>query len=208
MKNINEKRYPNVDEAVAFEIAFAQMVYAYGDQGAEDMFDECPKCWNRKEQTDDFLAPKSACEKFDGAILDVLYYGVSEKVKNDLIEKFDITEDDFRPCRNKTGDIVFYQIAPTHTMLPLAGPLKYRLLKPCPVCGAAQYRRKEYKNKDGWEYNYITQEALDDLHDLNVTYEHFHRYYPEWVVSRRVFEYFSENYPRLVFRPLFLKKKR
>ena len=205
MTNACQKRYPNLEDAVAFEIAFVQMIYGYGDRGAEDVFDECQKCYSWKQKAD-FLAPKSACEKFDGAIFDLLLYGVNEKIKNDLIEKFDITEDDFRPCRNKIGDIVFYQIEPTHTMLPLAGPLKYRLLKPCPVCGAVQYRRKEYKNKDGWEYNYITQEVLDDLHDLNVTYECFGRYYPNWVVSKRVFEYFSENYPRLVFKPLFLKK--
>ena len=36
-----------------------------------------------------------------------------------LIDNFNITDDDFRPIRNKTGDVVYYQISPMHTMLPI-----------------------------------------------------------------------------------------
>lgn len=42
-----------------------------------------------------------------------------------LIDNFNINDDDFRPIRNKTGDIVYYQISPIHTMLPIISQKKY-----------------------------------------------------------------------------------
>lgn len=37
MMNVNEKRYPNISEAVAFRIAFAPIAYSYGDIGWDDI---------------------------------------------------------------------------------------------------------------------------------------------------------------------------
>lgn len=205
MSNINKKRYPNIDDAVAYQIAFSPVVCSYGNVG----FDEikrvvCPKC-NRDEQISDFLAAKSSCQKKDCAILDIYHYGVSIDVRNLLIENFDISETDFRPVRNKTGDVVFYQITPQHKMLPIGSVNRFRQLKPCPKCGSIQYRSKAYTNSGGWEYGYITKAALGDLHDLNVTFEEFEMFIPEWIVSKRVYTFLTDKYPRMNFIPLFLK---
>lgn len=204
MTNVNEKSYPNISEAVAFRIAFAHMAYSYGDVGWDKIERYvCEHC-GLTEQYADFLAPKSTFKK-EFAILDTYHYGVSANIRKELIENFDVTEDDFRPCRNKTGDIVFYQITPVHTMLPLTSVNRTRPLKPCKKCGSIQYREKEYKNKNGYPYSFITQEVLDDLHDLNVTYEKYEMYLPYWVVSRRVYDFLIERYSRMNFEPIFLR---
>lgn len=203
MENRMEKRYDNLSEAVAFQIAFEFMVYQYGDMNWYDVYEEtCTTCGVYR-QYEDFMAPKSSCKK-DYAILDTCYYGVSEEIMRGLVENFDITEEDFRPIRNKTGNIVFYQITPQHTMLPIKSVNRIKALKPCRKCGSVQHRMKTYKNKKDAEYYYITKEALEDLHDINETYEKFNIFIPEVIVSRRVYDYLIEKYPRMRFFPLFL----
>lgn len=204
MTNVNEKRYPNISKAVAFRIAFAPMIYTYDDIGWYDYNKEiCPKCGD-SVQTGDFLTPKSRIKK-EFAILDNYHYGVSIKIRDALIENFDIADNDFRPIRNKQMDIVFYQITPSHKIISMKSVNQTRSLKPCRECGSVQYREKEYKNKDGWPYSYISKEALSHLHDLNETSERFEMFMPKWIVSRRVYDYLIERYPRMNFQPIFLK---
>lgn len=207
MTNVNEKRYPNISKAVAFRIAFAPMLYTYDDIGWYDYNkDGCSKC-GYPIQTGDFLAPKSGIKK-EFAILDSYHYGVSINIRDSLIKNFKITENDFRPIRNKRGDIVFYQITPCHKMLPMKSINQTKSLKPCPKCGSVQYREKIYKNKNGWPYSYISKEALDNLHDLNETSEKYEMFIPEWIVSRRGYDFLIEKYPRMSFNPIFLRNKK
>ncbi len=204
MGNINEKYYPDLENAVAFKIAFAPVICTYGNVNWYDIEKRvCTRC-GKDEQIADFLASKSACNK-DYAILDIFHYAVSIAIRNELLENFDVCEQDFRPVRNKTGDIVFYQITPQHTMLPVGEVNRVRALKPCRKCGLVQYREKEYKNKQGRPYAFITKEALEDLADLNVSYEKYEMYIPWFVVSRRVYEFLISRYPRMNFVPLYLK---
>lgn len=205
MANINEKRYPNINEAVAFRIAFAPVICTYGNIAWDEIErTTCSQCGQTK-QIADFLATKAECKK-DCAILNTTYhYGVSITVHDLLIENFDITEADFRPIRNKSGAVVFYQIAPRHIMMPLQSVNRFRALKPCAKCGSVQYREKKFMNKEGWPYSFISQEALENLCDLNETFEKFDMFRPEWVVSRRVYDFLVERYPRMNFEPIFLK---
>lgn len=207
MTNVTEKRFPNVKDAVAFQVAFAPFVYSYGNVGWDEYERyACTRC-NYMEQFADFLAPKSECRKKDGAILQTYEYGVSIEIHDLLIENFDITEKDFRPIRNKAGDIVFFQITPQHIMLPLSDVNRVRKLKPCKKCGSVEYRIKDNKTKEDWEYYYISRETLDDLHDINRTYEEFGMHKPRYLVSRRVYDFLTERYPRMAFAPFFLKEK-
>jgi hypothetical protein len=79
----------------------------------------------------------------------------------------------------------------------------WRKLKPCRKCGRVQYRSPN--SLYGNDIVYISKEALVDLHDINCTFEKFEMYIPDIIVSKRVYEYFNKNYPRLLFDPLFLK---
>lgn len=206
MLNINEKLYGDLSEAVAFVIRFNPMVYTYGDIDMDD-FETllCSKCRHRIRDKV-FLAPKASCKK-EYAILHNLEYGVSEKIKEELIAEFDITEDDFRKICTKRGEIVYWQITPQHIMKPIYEFNRGRKLKPCSKCGFIQYRLKEYEHEPAIPYYYITKEVLEDMHDINRTYETFMRFYPKYFVSRRVYDYLIEKYPRMMFAPVFLKEE-
>jgi len=52
---------------------------------------------------------------------------------------------------------------------------------------------KEYENDKGEPYYYISKEVLEDLYDINRTYEVFERFYLRYVVSRRVYDYLIEK---------------
>lgn len=116
--NINEKRYPNISKAVAFRIAFTNVLCGYGNVGFDEIENEICSLCGYSEQIADFLVPKSAIKK-EYSILATCHYGVSINLRDMLIDNFNINDDDFRPIRNKTGDIVYYQISPIHTMLPI-----------------------------------------------------------------------------------------
>lgn len=134
-------------------------------------------------------------------------YGVSIEIHDDLIREFDITEDDFRPIRNLKDDIIYYQITPIHVMKPIGAVNRYRELKPCRKCGSVQFREKVYLNVKEWEYSFITKEALEDMHDINISCEAFMRFSRNFVISRRVYDHLTAKYPRMTFRPMFLKEE-
>ena len=203
MKNINQKNYPNLDQAVAFRITFDPFIYFYDD--AEMNTTICDECYY-EEQKAPYRAPKRYCNR-DYGILHSYEYGVSDTVYKELIDNFDITEDDFRDILNKQDEVVYHQIAPRHIMLPIAHVNDWAENPPCESCGRTYYNNigTEFYNEKGEEFYYITKEALEDLHDLNVTYEKFRLYLPYWVVSRRVFDFLTEKYPRMRFEPFFLK---
>lgn len=206
MLNMNGKDMYNQNNAVAYRLHFTAMICSYGSVGWDEIeLSDCKHC-NHTTQINDFLVPRHACIKKDGAILDIYRYGISEEIRHKLIERFNIDEHVFRPCRNKVGDIVYYQITPQHTMLPIADLNDWISLKPCSKCGSTQYRVKNKKAAlEGNDIIFISKSALDDLHDFNCTFEKFEMHIPEFIVSKRIYEFFSTNYPKLLFDPVFLK---
>ncbi len=209
-QNVNERRYPDIiDKAVAFRIAFIPMLYTYDDVNYYDYAKVVCKECHYEEQFNDFLAPKGPASKLERAILDTYEYGVSIEVRNLLIENFDdITEADFRPCRTKRGEIVFYQVTPTHIMVPMAEELGYEKESTCSKCHRSRYICHYEYNEKGNEYNYITKEALEDLHSINASAEELGKtlFYPDYVVSKDVYNFLMERYPRMEFDPLLLKE--
>lgn len=205
MKTLMERLYNNINEAKAFAISFTNFIYDYDNVLIDDYFvtlcDHCGKMIQQK----DYLAPKANCKSPCG-ILTTCNFGISIDLKNELIENFDITEKDFRPIRTKKGEIVYYQITPQHVMLPINKENRFRVSKPCAYCGSFFYNDKPYENENGEDYFYISQQALNDMHDINITYEKFSRFYvPMFVISRRVYDFLVERYPRSHFFPFFLQ---
>lgn len=202
--SLMDRLYDNLDEAKAFEISFTNFVHCYDDTCYMD-FAECVcEVCDRTIQTKDFLVPKANCKKPYG-ILSSLDMGVNQELRDELIERFDVTENDFRPVRNKRGEIVFYQITPQHVMLPIAKENGWNQLPACPKCGAVRYASHEYENEKGEFYYNISQEALRDIHDFNITCELLECYRPMYVISRRVYDFLIKKYPRTHYFPLFLK---
>ena len=75
----------------------------------------------------------------------------------------------------------------------------------CSRCGSIRYTNREQENEKGEFYYYISQGALDEMHDLNITYERFDMYMPFYVISKRVYEFLVEHFPRTHYFPFFLK---
>ena len=202
------KLYDNLDEAKAFALSFTNFAYFYDDWEDKDTYTVvCESCY-KEIQHADYQMPRSSTKK-PTSILHSLEFGVSPELRDELIEKFDITEADFRPIRTKKGEIVYYQITPQHVMLPLHEVNEWAVLSLCDHCGNLRYDRTSHikDNKKGEPYYYISREALDDMHDLNVTYEHFRRDYPLFVISRRLYDFLIERYPRTHYFPFFLKNQ-
>lgn len=61
--NINEKRYPNISKAVAFRIAFTNVLCGYGNVGFDEIEKEICSLCGYSEQIANFLVPKSAIKK-------------------------------------------------------------------------------------------------------------------------------------------------
>ena len=203
MGALMEKLYDNLDQAKAFQLSFTNFVDIYDDTCLMDFAEEiCDRC-GKAVQNRDYLIPKSRCKKPYG-ILSSCEFGVNKELRDELIKRFDITDNDFRPIRNKRGEIVFYQITPQHTMQPIFkenGWLPYVFSK----CGSIRYSCTEQENEKGEFYYYISQEALDGMHDLNITSERFDTHDPLYIISKRVYEFLVEHFPRTHYFPFFLK---
>lgn len=196
--------YDNLDEAKAFSLSFTNFAYFYDDLSTWDCHTQICEACGKTIQTRDYLAPKASCKK-PTSILHSLEFGVSPALRDDLIAQFDITEADFRPVRTKRGEIVYYQITPRHVMLPIHQENNWIPQAPCPQCGSTQFCFNDFTNEKKQDFHYISQAAVDDLHDLNVTFERFRFYMPEYVISRRVYDYLVERFPRTHYFPFFLK---
>lgn len=206
MGKLMDSLYSNIDEAKAFSLSFTNFAYFYDDTRQDD-FETiiCDHC-RKPIQTKDYLCPRASCKK-DTSILHSYEFGVSQELRDELIARFDVTEADFRPIRNKRGEIVYYQITPQHEMLPIGEENEWHQKEPCPVCGGIQCEYHNFRNEKGESYYYISQAALDDMHDFNVTFEKFRWYMPYFIISRRVYDFLTERYPRTHYYPFFLKEQ-
>lgn len=106
MRKLMDRLYDNISEAKAFELSFTNFVYMYDDVIENDFTTEPCKTCDKAVQVKDYLFPRSSCRKPYG-ILSTLEFGVNQELRDALIENFDITDADFRPIRNKKGDIVY-----------------------------------------------------------------------------------------------------
>lgn len=206
MKLLMETLYDDLDKAVAFELRFTNMIYVYGDMCYYDFAEEtCHRC-EKSVRTKPFMAPKSSCKKPYG---ELVYggHGVNRELRDELIARFDITEEDFAPMYDKRGNVVYYEITPRHTMKPIFRENHWTPNPPCKACGSQQYSFQGFENEKEEIYHLINPEALADLHDLNVTFERFSTHEPKIVVSRRVYDFLTEKYPRTHYYPFYLTEE-
>ena len=199
-----ERLFPNIADAKAFSLSFTNFAYMYDDYCVDDFYTiECKEC-KKTIQAKDYLFPRASCTK-PTSILDTLEFGVNQELRDELIARFDVTELDFRAIRNKKGEIVYYQITPRHVMLPMHEENGWVPKEICPICGSIRYEFNDFENENEEFYHYISKAALDDMHDFNVTFEKFRWHMPYYVISRRVYDFLTERYPRTHYEPFFLK---
>lgn len=204
LRTYAEKNWGDCSKAVAYSMNFVQMCYTSGDWA--HFYDViCDNC-EHEIQIQSFEYPKGNFSKKDYYILDMLVYGVSEKLKNDMIE-FGVSEDIFIPIYTKKHDTVLgYQIVPKN-ILPSTykenGMYEY---SKCKKCGRIKYERydkfafmKVYNDMDFPVY--INQEAFNNLDDINALGE---QPTGSVIISLNLYNYLIERYPRLECRPVFM----
>ena len=204
MSTYAEKNWGDCSKAVAYSLNFVQMCYISGNWSRfyDIVCDEC----EHDVQSKPFEYSKGSFSKKDYFILDMLVYGVSEKLKNNMIA-FGISKDLFKPIYTKKHDVILgYQIVPKNIL-----PLTYKEngmyeFSRCEKCGRIQYElydkiafMKVYHDL-GFPV-YINQSAFDAMEDVNALGE---RPENDVIISLDLYNYLIEKYPRLECRPVYL----
>lgn len=205
MSTFAEKHWGDCSKAVAYNLNFVQMCYVSGSCKWTDYYDiMCEECV-KTVQSKDFVYPKGSFSKKDYYILDYYCYGVSEKLKNDMLS-FGVPENVFRPIWSSKGKLLLgYQIVPTNILPPTFTENGMEEVSCCRRCGHKTYEIKDEvdgtKAYTGLGYPvYISQKALERMQIINSLYE----YPDEVIISLDLYNYLIKKYPRLECRPVFL----
>ncbi|WP_290910713.1 hypothetical protein [Eubacterium sp.] len=201
-----EKKWGDCSKAVAYQFNFVKLVYRYSADCYDDYFYLCPKCKNEVEQKKDYEYPKSSFPKNkDYYLLDTYDSGVSEKLKNDMLE-FGIAESNFRPIYSrKHNEILGYQVTPKNMLPSITENNAERQIFYCEHC-----KTKKFEVDDSYfdAYNhlgcpvYISKEAFDKMEHINCLDGEVSSY--TVIISLELYNYLIEKYPRLECRPVFI----
>ncbi len=200
-----EKHWGDCSKAVAYSLNFVQMCYSPGNAKRTEFYSIiCDACENEK-QYKNFEFRKSDFSKKDYFILDYLCYGVSEKLKKDMLE-FGLKEENFRPIYTRSCDLVLgYQLIADNVLPPVFEVNGKYELSNCEACGHKTY--EVYDEIDGTQvYNglgypvFLTAQARENLKDINCLYEDN----DEILISCKLYDFLIERYPRLECRPVFV----
>ena len=206
MTTYAEKKWGNSSKAVAYQFNFVKLVYRYSADCYDDYFHLCPKCKNEIKQKKDYEYPKSSFPKNkDYYLLDTYDSGVSEKLKNDMLE-FGVAEGNFRPIYSRRhNEILGYQVTPKNMLPSITENNAERQIFYCEHC-----KTKKFEVDDSYfdAYNrlgcpaYISKEALDKMEHINCLDGEVGSY--TVIVSLELYNYLIEKYPRLECRLVFL----
>lgn len=201
-----EKKWGDCSKAVAYQFNFVKLVYRYSADCYDDYFYLCPKCKNEVEQKKDYEYPKSSFPKNkDYYLLDTYDSGVSEKLKNDMLE-FGIAESNFRPIYSrKHNEILGYQVTPKNMLPSITENNAERQIFYCEHC-----KTKKFEVDDSYfdAYNrlgypvYISKGAFDKMKHINCLDGEVGSY--TVIISLELYNYLIEKYPRLECRPVII----
>lgn len=206
MKTFAEKTWGDCSKAVAYQFNFVKLVYRHSADCYDDYFYLCSKCKNEIKQKKDYEYPKSSFPKNkDYYLFDTYDSGVSEKLRNDMIE-FGISEKNFRPVYPRNhSEILGYQVTPKNMLPSITENNAEKQIFYCKHC-----KTKKFEVDDSYfdTYNrvgcpvYISKEAFDKMEHINCLDGEIGSY--TVIISLELYNYLIEKYPRLECRPVFL----
>lgn len=206
MKTYAQKKWGDCSKAVAYQFNFVKLVYGYSSDCYDDYFYLCSKCKNEIEQKKDYEYPKSSFPKNkDYYLLDTYDSGVSDKLKNDMLE-FGIAENNFRPIYSrKHNEILGYQVTPQNMLPSITENNAEKQIFYCEQC-----KTKKFECDDSYleAYNrlgcpvYISKEAYDKIEHINCLDGEVGSY--TVIISLELYNYLIKKYPRLECRPVFI----
>lgn len=206
MKTYAEKNWGDCSKAVAYSLNFVQLCYAYGNDRYADYFELCPKCGHEIRQRKPYEYPKSGFSKKDYFLLDTYEYGVSGKLKADMLD-FGVLPEIFKPVYTRKHDMILGWYLVPGTALPEV--YKFNCMNKRVVCRDCGYTQYEYDESacsnevyGGIGYPlYIDEKALSALGDIAKTTENGSC---DVLISLGLYNFLIAKYPRLECRPVFL----
>ncbi len=158
-------------------------------------------------------SPKGGFSKKDYFKLAIDGFGVSEKLKNNLVS-YGIDESIFRPVTTKSNNVLGYQLVPKTYLPHIYGINDTRVIYTCPECGEQKFEVMYYGGDydidsefDNRAYNgmgYPTYICEDSLKIINKEKIVSTREFNNIIVSLDLYNYLIKLYPRLECRPVFL----
>lgn len=196
-----EKKFPlDAKKTVAYRLNFHNIISVKDRKITDFGIYSCSSCHHIK-QTVNLTIPKSSLKKEYGR-LSFFGFCVSIECKESLVNTFDdISENDFRPVTAKNGDLLCYQLTPQHTMEPIY-PYNSEI-KPyhCNSCGTTFWIEPINET-----VLYITEQMLNKLSSLNLTFEHTPLSQGSIIVTKDVYNFLINKYPKMEFTPILLKQ--
>ncbi len=200
-----EKHWGDCSKAVAYNLNFVQMCYLSGSKGCADFYTStCKECEGYDIQIKDLEYPKSGFSKKDYFELQTGGYGVSEKLRNDMVS-FGVNEENFRPIYTAKHDAVLgYQICPVNRLLSIYHYNSRQIVPVCDKCGAVIYEYSDDICIDNVYTHigyplYLSENELIHLGHLSGTFEN-----NDPIISLELYNYLLGKYPRIECRPVFL----
>lgn len=205
MPTYAEKKWGDCSKAVAYSLNFVQMCYNDSMSWTDYFTSKCPHYDDLSIQSKDFVYPKASFSKKDYYILDTLDYGVSKKLRDDMI-LFGVDNSCFRPIHYSRdyNTILGYSISPSNVLPPVYELNDSKRISRCEICKLYSYEFEDdamyFEAYNGLGYPvYISQTALDNLGLIARTFEN-----DGIIISLELYNYLIEKYPRLECRPVFL----
>ncbi len=204
MATFAEKNWGDCSKAIAYEFNFVQMCYGYDSDCYDDYYNLCPKCGYATTQARDYEYPKSGFSKKDYYLLDTYDFGVSHKLKEQLIS-FGISEENFRPIFTRKHDIILgFHLTPVHTLDSIEKINNIKSKIRCNYCNRIEYEWPEEHlavyDRLGYPL-YVSENELTQIntHHIVKTFEQH-----DVIISLELYNLLLKNYPRIECRPVFL----
>ncbi len=206
MPTFAEKNFGDCSKAVAYALNFVQMCYSYGSDCYDDYYDCCQYCDSSIRQSRDYEYPKSTFSKKDYYILDTYDFGVSEKMKNEMMS-FGISEENFRPIYTRKHDVpIGYQITPVNKLPCIDSTNAMELKSYCPHCQVGLHEVIDDRSIEAYgglfPPYYISEEVFSKMTHINKIETDVAAC--TVFISLELYNYLLEIYPRLECRPVFI----
>ncbi len=138
-----QKNWGDCSKAVAYELNFVQQCDGYENETYYDYFAEDCDCGLKTHQIKNLQSPKDGFSKKDYFELAIGGFGVSEKLKNNLVS-YGIDESFFSPVTTKVNTLLGYQLVPKTYLPHIYGLNDTRVIYTCPKCGEQKFEVMYY----------------------------------------------------------------
>ena len=182
------------EKAKAFVLCFSEY-YCEEYEDIENEYSECESCHSIKKQENDY-----GFAGLDGTGELLLLPKLVEKLKESGVDK-----KYFQPIISKSKKILGYTFI-TDNILPQKSYIdeNYKFENQCEKCG--RINMTENENIFYFIPKRITEEGINNLKDVNKTYE-FYDEYREIVINKKVAQIIKENVPYAKFYPVILDNR-